>query len=127
MACYILQRKLPWRVYREIGEILVALENITPEHGLAYFKFPDALVRLRGSCTGFQWLLERPRPLPEKSHFLSFQRFAFRIHRFYISQTSTQPILLLYSSSLRFFLPFLPNFVPATLLVSINKRPATFA
>lgn len=35
MASYILRRKLPRRVYREIGGIRALLENITPERGRA--------------------------------------------------------------------------------------------
>lgn len=81
IADNILQRKLPRRVYREIGEIRSELENITLNSaGRRTLNSPMFLrlrVRVRDSdATGTS------KEQLEKSHFLSFQSFALPVPRF---------------------------------------------
>lgn len=76
MASYILQRKLPRRVYREIGGIRALLENITPRTRSRTLNSPMLPCRLRVRVQDSNGCRERPRLRPEKSHFLSFHRFS---------------------------------------------------
>lgn len=113
MASYILQRKLPWRVYREIGGIRALLENITPPNAVAHFKFPDARLRVRVQDSNRCG--ERPRLRLEKSHFLSFHRFSLLSHPSLLYFTDVHPFRSIPSSSPPTFALFLsPLFLVKT-------------